>query len=236
MGLFSKSTNASEDLQVNGLRGTATVLTASMKMSYEGTMSGKKAEQVLSGQKALTKYRLELRIDVPGQSTYEETITVPVPMPKVPFMTGGSVLPVLVDPNKPSRIAVDWNGEFQRGTVQQMADANPMIAAALQGAGVDVAAISAMQSAQIAAGGQPGNVIIGGQMFGGSSIPGAPGANVWGTPGIPPPPSFDAPAPTPASAPDDDRIAKLEKLTKLRDSGALSITEFEAEKARILSE
>jgi hypothetical protein len=51
---------------------------------------------------------------------------------------------------------------------------------------------------------------------------------------IPPPPSFSEPA-APASS-DDDRIAKLGKLAKLRDSGALSIAEFEAEKARILSE
>ena len=33
----------------------------------------------------------------------------------------------------------------------------------------------------------------------------------------------------------DDRIAKLERLSKLRDSGVLSEAEFEAEKARILA-
>jgi hypothetical protein len=33
----------------------------------------------------------------------------------------------------------------------------------------------------------------------------------------------------------EDRIAKLERLAKLRDSGALSDAEFEAEKARILA-
>jgi Short C-terminal domain len=245
MGLFSKSINPSEDLQANGLRGKATVLTATMKMgmSYEGSMSSKKTEELLSGQRAMTKYRLELRIEVPGQSTYEETITVPVPMPKVSYMTGGSIIPVFVDPNKPSHIAVDWNGEFQRGTVQQMADANPMIAAALQGAGVDVAAISAMQAQALAAGGQPGNVIIGGQLYGGAGapMPVTPAAgNIWGPASMPPPPSFPvggtAPAATPAATPDDDRIAKLEKLAKLRDSGALSDTEFETEKARILSE
>jgi Short C-terminal domain len=32
----------------------------------------------------------------------------------------------------------------------------------------------------------------------------------------------------------DDRIAQLERLAKLRDSGALSDEEFEAEKARLL--
>jgi hypothetical protein len=39
----------------------------------------------------------------------------------------------------------------------------------------------------------------------------------------------------PAGADDaGDRIARLERLAKLRESGALSETEFEAEKARIL--
>ena len=33
----------------------------------------------------------------------------------------------------------------------------------------------------------------------------------------------------------EDRIAKLERLSKLRESGVLSEAEFEAEKARILA-
>ncbi len=40
--------------------------------------------------------------------------------------------------------------------------------------------------------------------------------------------------PTAAAAGDDDRIAQLERLAKLHDSGALSDQEFEAEKARLL--
>jgi hypothetical protein len=33
----------------------------------------------------------------------------------------------------------------------------------------------------------------------------------------------------------DDRLAQLERLAKLRDSGALTETEFQTEKARLLS-
>jgi hypothetical protein len=36
------------------------------------------------------------------------------------------------------------------------------------------------------------------------------------------------------AAPADDRLARLERLAKLRDSGALSAEEFEAEKATLL--
>ena len=80
----------------------------------------------------------------------------PVPAMKAKFMTGGSVVPVLVDPKKDSRVAIDWDGEFQVGTVAEMAGANPLIAAALKGAGVDVEKISQMQRAAAAAGRSPG--------------------------------------------------------------------------------
>jgi len=43
-----------------------------------------------------------------------------------------------------------------------------------------------------------------------------------------------APAPTPSAGGGDDTIAQLERLAKLRDSGALSDAEFEQQKAKIL--
>ncbi len=45
-------------------------------------------------------------------------------------------------------------------------------------------------------------------------------------------PAPEAPAPAPASAPDP--IAQLTQLAALRDSGALTEAEFDAEKAKIL--
>jgi hypothetical protein len=41
-------------------------------------------------------------------------------------------------------------------------------------------------------------------------------------------------APAPASGGEDDRVAQLERLAKLKESGALTEQEFEREKARIL--
>ncbi|HSD23848.1 MAG TPA: SHOCT domain-containing protein [Solirubrobacterales bacterium] len=40
--------------------------------------------------------------------------------------------------------------------------------------------------------------------------------------------------PAPAPAPSGDHIAELERLAKLRDSGALTDAEFEQQKAKIL--
>jgi hypothetical protein len=48
-----------------------------------------------------------------------------------------------------------------------------------------------------------------------------------------PPEPQAAPAPAPA-APAPDRIAQLTQLAALKDSGALTEAEFEAEKAKIL--
>jgi hypothetical protein len=212
MGLFSKSTKPSEDLVERGLRGTAVVEEAHMGgmmvTEYSGYMSQKKQEQLLTGETSMTKYKMKLTVQLPGRDPYEASVTLPVPMMKTRYMTGGSVIPVLVDPDKASHIAVDWDGEFKQGTLAQMAGANPMIAAAMKGAGVDIAAISAQQSAAIAAGRTPGNVLIGGQLFGG----------------------------TPAAAAPADPLEQLKKLGELHTSGVLTDAEFEAEKAKILAE
>jgi len=51
------------------------------------------------------------------------------------------------------------------------------------------------------------------------------------------PPEAPAPAPAPAAAPvagEPDKIAQLTQLAALKDSGALTEAEFEAEKAKVL--
>src|SRR6266571_1024786 len=51
-------------------------------------------------------------------------------------------------------------------------------------------------------------------------------------PAAPPPPTSVAPAPQPGGV--DDRVALLERLAKLREQGALTDEEFEAQKQQIL--
>jgi hypothetical protein len=212
MGLFTRSTKVSDDLLENGIRGTATVEKADMRgvlgvTEYSGYMSQKHQEQLLTGETSMTKYKLALQVQLPGRTPYAATVTVPVPAMKTKFMTGGSVLPVLADPNKDDHIAVDWDGEFKVGTVAQMAGANLLIAAALKGAGVDVDKISEMQAAQIAAGQTPSNVIMGGQLLGTTPPPVAP-----------------------------DPLEQLKKLGELHASGVLTDAEFETQKTKILAQ
>jgi hypothetical protein len=212
VGLFTKSTKPPDDLRERGIKGTATVEKAHMAglqfSESGGFTSKKKQEEYLTGEVSSTQFKLDLRVEVPGRDPYEASIKVPVPMMKTRYMSGGSVLPVLVDPDKPDRIAIDWDGEFQQGTIDQMAASDPLIAATMKGAGLDVEKIAEMQKAALAMGQTPSNVIIGGQMLGAT--------------------------PAPAAAPDP--VDQLERLAKLRDSGALTQEEFDKEKAKLLAE
>jgi hypothetical protein len=208
MGYLTHKTDVSDELLHNGIRGKATVEQADMEggMSYSGYMSTQKQEALLTGDLTMTKYKLRLQVELPDRESYEATVKLPVPGPKIRYMTGGSVCEVLVDPKKPDHLAIDWNGTFQQGTVEQMAAANPMIAAALKGAGVDVAAVTRMQQAAMAQGQAPSNVIIGGQLMGASGIAAQP-----------------------------DPLDQLKKVAELHAAGILTDEEFATEKAKLLN-
>lgn len=208
MGFLTHKTDVSDDLLQNGIRGKATVEQADMDggmSSYSGYMSSKKQEGLLTGELSMTKYKLRLRVELPDREPYEAGVKLAIPGSKIRYMTGGSVCEVLVDPKKDDHLAIDWNGTFQQGTVEQMAMANPMIAAALKGAGVDVAAVTRMQQAAMAQGQTPSNVIIGGQMVGG--------------------PAMTTP----------DPLDQLKKVAELHAAGVLTDEEFATEKAKLLN-
>ena len=208
MGFITHKTAVPDDLLEHGIRGKATVEKAqmAMRMEYSGTMRQKKVEALFTGELTMNKYKLELRVELPGRDPYLAKVTLPVPDPKIRYMTGGSVCEVLVDPKKADRVAIDWNGVFQQGTIDEMAAANPMIAAAMKGAGVDIEAISQMQRNAMAQGGVPGNLVIGGQLMGGTPMMAAP-----------------------------DPLDQIKKLADLRDAGILTDEEFATQKARLLN-
>jgi hypothetical protein len=87
-----------------------------------------------------------------------------------------------------------------------MVAANPMMAAAMKGAGVDIEKVSQMQRNAMAQGQVPGTVLIGGQLMGGIPAPATP-----------------------------DPLDQLKKLAELRDSGVLTEEEFATQKARLLN-
>jgi hypothetical protein len=214
MGFMLHNTEVSDDLREHGIRGTATIEKADMagmSMESSGFVREKTVEQVLTGEKSMSKYKLQLRVELPGRDPYTASVKLPVPGPKIRYMTAGSTCEVLVDPKKDDHVAIDWDGAFQNGTLAQMvgnADSKQsrMMAAAMKGSGVDIEAISKMQSDAMAAGRTPGNVVIGGQLYGGTPAPAAP-----------------------------DPLDQIKKLAELRDSGVLTDDEFAAQKAKLLA-
>ena len=115
---------------------------------------------------------IDLEVHVPGREPYR--VANEYIVPGAAQIGPGVTLPVKVDPNDPSVIAIDWN--------------------------------------QAASGPARGEV-----------RPAAAGSS---------PPA--APAPSPQGAGSADTVTELERLVKLRDSGALTDAEFEQQKARVL--
>ncbi|HEX9375851.1 MAG TPA: hypothetical protein VGB19_06405 [Actinomycetota bacterium] len=151
MGLFFKKTRPDDDLLTRGIRGKGTVQhvhhsLVGMEMSG---ISGRKAQEMLEGDTTPVRKKVTFLVELPGKAPYTVTTKIPVPVMQSGWLMSGTVFEVIVDPDKPDRLAVDWNAPRQRGTLSQMMADNPMAAAAMRGAGVDPAQLDAqMQAAQ----------------------------------------------------------------------------------------
>ncbi len=133
------------------------------------------------------------------------------PTKKWPFP--GSTLPVTVDRADPERIKVRWDDVPDSADVsKQQADA---LAAQMNQGGAG--------QGQVVAGGDVADIVKAlQQQYPGAQVNVEGGASALGGAG---------------AAPDqggDDRVAQLERLSKLKETGALTDAEFEKEKARIL--
>ncbi|MEW6583628.1 MAG: SHOCT domain-containing protein [Actinomycetota bacterium] len=222
MGLFSRKFK-------DPVRGTAQVVSATMP-----------PESATSG-----NCRMTLVIQAEGIPAYTHRHhNLITPVTKWPWP--GEVLPVEIERADHEKIRILWD-EVTTHEARGLAEAEQMARAirdggAAQGAAVPPEAAGMVEQLK--------------QMFPGATVsvqsssvdmpPGAVGAveqalgvdldgdGVVG-PGGAPAHHAAAAAPPPATAPDaDDRIAQLERLARLRDSGALSDAEFEAEKRRVL--
>jgi Short C-terminal domain len=151
---------------------------------------------------------MNLVVQPPGMEAQSiECTSVPAPVKKWPHP--GQTLPVTVDRTDPAKCKVRWDDlpEWDAIAKQQ---ADSLAAQMNQGGGGQA----------VMDGGADVNEIVQAlqQQYPGAQIE-VEGAQVMG----------EAPVPQ-----DDDRVAQLERLVKLRDSGALTEEEFEREKARIL--
>jgi Short C-terminal domain len=154
--------------------------------------------------------KMNLVVQLPGREAESiECTSVPAPVSKWPVP--GGQLPVTVDAADTSKSKVRWD-EVAEGDEIAKQQADALAAQMNQGGGAG--------GAQVVQGGDLGDLVQQLQQ----QYPGAE-INVEGMP---------MEAAGPAASAEQDRVAQLERLAKLKESGALSEQEFEREKARIL--
>ena len=216
MGLFGRKPR-------NGVRGTARVVACT---AHSGTATHQTC-------------RMNLVVEVDGIPAYSIEHSQITPARKWP--NPGDVLPVVVNRKDPSKLSVDFDEvPDQRDFARQRAEQH---AAMLRGGG-------AQGSAMPGTAGLPG-------MPAGFQIEGTPQVTIVGGTAADIPPEMRAgleqmlgvdldgdgviggagaaaSAPHVAGGGGDDRLAQLERLARLHQSGALSDREFEAEKRRLL--
>jgi hypothetical protein len=139
MGFFFKKTKPDVDLSRDGVRCRATVEHADM--TRQGTaqmnLSGAKAESILSGELSPLRMKVRLRVEPLAGEPYTVKTKVSVPMMKAGWLRAGSTVEVLVDPDDPDHLAIDWDGGHEEGTISDLLADNPLARAALEGAGLD---------------------------------------------------------------------------------------------------
>lgn len=183
-----------------------------MKDPVEGTA------QVVAGTQApdhasSANVNLNLVVQAEGIEATSVELNCIAPVKKWPFP--GSTLPVTVDRADPQRVKIRWDDIPDHGeTSRQQADQ-----------------LAAMMNQ---GGGQPGAQVVGGdvsdiveqlkQAYPGAQIQVQGDASGLGGGG----------GAAAADSGGDDRVEQLERLSKLKESGALTEAEFEKEKARIL--
>jgi hypothetical protein len=139
MGFFYKKTKPDVDLSRDGIRCRATVEHADMTRqgSAQMNLSGAKAESILSGEISPLRMKVRLRVEpLPGEP-YTVKTKVSVPMMKAGWLRAGSTVEVLVDPDDPDNLAIDWGGGHEEGSISDLLADNPLARAALEGAGLD---------------------------------------------------------------------------------------------------
>jgi hypothetical protein len=138
MGLFFRKTAPAADLLKDGLRGKAKVEhVEESRWSMDVNVRGGKVDDVLSGKSSPIRKQLTLLVELPGREPYTVVTKVQVPVTKASWVFAGSTVEVLVDPNDPERVAVDWEGEHERGSAVDAIMDSPASVEAIRGMGLD---------------------------------------------------------------------------------------------------
>jgi hypothetical protein len=174
---------------------------------------------------APTRVDFRLRVHTEGVDPVEAHVTQLVPINLVYHLEPGGWVPVVHDPGDPSKVAVDLEGKSQAAqaaTTERVAAQQDYMEQIKQMTGedpnrpkTDADVADAIRTAQEF-------MSQNAQLVDWAKQAGVPGAPPGGPPGSPPP------------AESTDPIEKLERLAKLRESGAISEEEFARLKGELL--
>jgi hypothetical protein len=143
MGLFFRKTAPPADLLKDGVRGEATVQhVEESRFGMEVNVRRGKVDDILSGEESPIRKQLTLLVEVPGRNPYTVVRKVSVPVTKTSWVFAGSTVSVLVDPNDPENVAIDWHGEHERGSAEAAIMDSPYAVEALKGMGLDPAEVA----------------------------------------------------------------------------------------------
>src|SRR5689334_21506223 len=128
-----KKTEPDDDLLPKGLRGHATVphVTAPM-MGTELPLPKQRYAGMLRAGSTPTHRKVLRKMEVPGCEAYEVEAKLYVPVMRSGKLVAGAGLTVLVDPDDPKRLAVDWSAGVEPGPAAAMFADAPMTRAALE--------------------------------------------------------------------------------------------------------
>lgn len=138
MGLFFRKTAPAADLLREGIRGKAKVTRVhENRFGMDLNIRRGKVDDVLSGESSPIRKKLTLEIEVPGRNPYRVEKKMAIPVLKVSWVLPGSTVEVLVDPDDPERVAIDWKGQHERGTATAAIMGSPDAIKAIEGLGLD---------------------------------------------------------------------------------------------------
>src|SRR5438552_3494471 len=91
MGLFFRSTRASDDLLEHGVRGKATVEHVWMnRFGFQANVSRKTALAMMRGDESPIRKKVRLRVEPPGRAVYDITTRVTAPLLNAIWLLAGA--------------------------------------------------------------------------------------------------------------------------------------------------
>jgi hypothetical protein len=175
------------------------------------------------GQSSLSNRQLALRVQVPGMDPYDVDGQWMVRGKYVDDLRRGSQIPVKVDPDDPSQVAIDWDRLGHPDPVEIAFTAPPQVTVHPQAVVGVTPTLDLRNDPELR---RKIEAVVGHEL--------KPGQTLSLAENDPLMQQRILQAVQEHTAGTDDRISKLEALAKLRNSGALTEAEFAAAKAKIL--